>query len=85
MLVLTLDMDHMDMVVLVSGDHLDSLVVVAEAALVAVVRSWNNGAVPNNSYYLRIGNGGQQGGNGYRRFGRHGAVYIWQQNYEQPH
>ena len=46
-------------------------------------RGWN-GAVPNNSYYLRVGSGGQQGGNGYRRFGRHGAVYVWQQNYEQP-
>ena len=46
-------------------------------------RGWN-GAVPNNSYYLRVGTGGQQGGNGFRRFGRHGAVYVWQQNYEQP-
>tara|TARA_B100002019_G_scaffold222355_1_gene195232 strand:- start:59 stop:1501 length:1443 start_codon:yes stop_codon:yes gene_type:complete len=44
----------------------------------------NSGAVPGNSYYVRVGNGGQQGGNGYRRFGRHGAVYVWQENYEQP-
>ena len=44
----------------------------------------SNGAVPNNSYYLRVGNGGQQGGNGFRRYGRHGAVYVWQQNYERP-
>ena len=37
MLVLTLDMDHMDMVVLVSGDHLDSLVVEEAAALLIFI------------------------------------------------
>jgi hypothetical protein len=46
-------------------------------------RGWY-GAVPNNSYYLTIGTGGQQGGNGYRRFGNHGAVYAWSYNYDQP-
>jgi hypothetical protein len=53
------------------------------ASCVRQCRGWN-GAVPNTSYYMRVGNGGQQGGNGYRRFGQHGAVCVIQCNYEYP-
>ena len=38
--------------------------------------SW--GAVPGQSMSVNIGQGGQQGGNGFRRFGDRGAAYLTQ-------
>ena len=53
------------------------------ASCVRQCRGWS-GAVPGTSYYMRVGTGGQQGGNGFRRFGRHGGVCAIQCNYVSP-
>ena len=53
-------------------------------ASIACANRGYNGAVANNSYYLNVGNGGQQGGNGYRRFGDSGAVSVWVWTYDTP-
>ena len=44
--------------------------------------SW--GAVPGQSMSVNIGQGGQQGGNGFRRFGDRGAAYLTQCTFDPP-
>ena len=44
--------------------------------------SW--GAVPGQSMSVNIGQGGQQGGNGFRRFGDRGAAYLTMCTFDQP-
>ena len=81
--VLHLVMDHMDLVVQGSGDHLNLTGGGGGggASRTTYYRG-SNGAIAGQRVYWTIGQGGTQGGNGSRRRGDNGAMYISQTTYD---